>query len=55
MPKFIITQTDTYELEAETIEEAQEFWHNEILMGNSDVAEFLGGSTRYEPSEDTNA
>jgi hypothetical protein len=54
MPKFIITQTDTYELEAETIEKAQEFWHNEILMGNSDTAEFLGGSTRYEPSEEGN-
>lgn len=48
MPKFIITQTDTYELEAESMEEAQTFWHNEILTGISDVAEFLGGLTTYQ-------
>ena len=52
MPKFIITQTDRYEIEAETMEEAQFYWKNELLTGISIQNEFLEGSTTYEEKED---
>lgn len=49
MPKFIVTQTDRYLIEAETIEEAQLLWRNELLTGISDeISEFLDGSTTYK-------
>jgi len=53
MAKFIITQTDRYLVEADTIEQAQEDWRNELLTGItlSDY-EYIDGSTSYE--EETN-
>jgi len=48
MPKFIITQTDRYEVEAETMEEAELYWRNELLTGISSETEFIDGSTKYE-------
>jgi hypothetical protein len=52
MPKFIITHTEIYEYEAETSEEAQEFWRNELLTGIGDQAKFIEGSTLYYEVED---
>jgi len=48
MPKFIITQTDRYEVEAETLEEVQENWRNELLTGIEIESEYIDGSTTYE-------
>jgi len=48
MPKFIITQTDRYEVEAETLEEVQENWRNELLTGIEIESEYIDGSTKYE-------
>jgi hypothetical protein len=48
MPKFIITQTDCYEIEANTMEEAQIYWRNELLTGLSSETQFIEGSTTYE-------
>ena len=52
MPKFIITQTDRYEIEADSIEEAQIYWRNELLTGISSENELLDGSTTYEEIEE---
>jgi hypothetical protein len=52
MPKFIIQQTDRYEIEADTIEEAQIYWRNELLTGISSETEFLDSSTVYMEKED---
>jgi hypothetical protein len=52
MPKFIIAQTDRYEIEADTMEEAQLYWRNELLTGISSETEFLDGSTTYEEREE---
>lgn len=53
MAKFIITQTDRYLVEADTIEQARDYWRNQLL---SDIEfgeeEYLDGSTTYE--EETN-
>jgi len=54
MPKFIIQQTDRYEIEADTMEEAQIYWRNELLTGFSYESEFLDGSTVYMEKEDVN-
>lgn len=51
MPKFITTHTERYELEADTMKEAQTFWHNQVLTGK-DEAKFLDGLTTYEESLD---
>jgi hypothetical protein len=48
MPKFIITQIDRYEIEAETIEEAQADWRRNLVDGSLDDYDFLDGSTTYE-------
>jgi len=52
MPKFVITQTDRYEIEADTMEEAQLYWRNELLTGISSETEFVDGSTTYEEREE---
>ena len=52
MPKFIITQTDRYEIEAETIEEAQADWRRNVVDGSLDDYDFLDGSTTYEEKGD---
>ena len=48
MPKFIITQTERYEIEADSVEEAQIYWRNELLTGISSENELIDGSTTYE-------
>jgi hypothetical protein len=54
MPKFIIQQTDRYEIEADTIEDAQIYWRNELLTGISIYNEFLDSSTVYLDPKDVN-
>jgi hypothetical protein len=48
MPKFIITQTDRYVIEANTIEEAQEDYKRNLVDGSLADYDFLDGSTTYE-------
>jgi hypothetical protein len=53
MPKFIITQTDRYEIEAESIEQARENWRKQLLSDLTFGAEeYLDGLTTYEEKEE---
>jgi|LakMenE01Jun11ns_1017448.scaffolds.fasta_scaffold6944571_1 hypothetical protein len=53
MAKFIITQTDKYLVEADTIEQARENWRNQLLSGITfGEDEYIDGSTTYEYEED---
>ena len=52
MAKFIVTQTDRYEIEAENLEDAQIYWRNELLTGISSGNEFIDGSSVYEKIEE---
>lgn len=51
MPKFIITQIDRYEIEADTIEEAQEDYKRNLIDGSLGDYDFIDGSTTYEEAE----
>jgi hypothetical protein len=49
MTKFIVTQTERYEVEAESMEKLREFWNNEVPTEGVGEPEYLDGSTIYEP------
>lgn len=55
MAKFIITQADRYSVEANSLQEAQERWRNEMLVsspvGEDDYIEYLDGYTTYEEED----
>jgi hypothetical protein len=52
MPKFIVSELSTYEVEAETMEEAQKEFRAFILDGYaSEKIEYLDGSTTYTDKE----
>jgi hypothetical protein len=52
MPKYIISELSRYELEAETMEEAQKEFRAYLTDGYpSDNLEYLDGSTTYTEAE----
>jgi len=55
MPKFIITQTDRYEVEATSMEELRKDWHE--AGGESAKYEYviLDGSTNFAPIQEGEA
>lgn len=48
MAKFIITQTDRYLIEANSLEEAQDKWREDLLMEHFDHYDFIDSTTTYE-------
>jgi hypothetical protein len=52
MPKFIISELSTYEMEAETMEEAQKEFRAFLTDGYPiESLEYLDGSTTYNEAE----
>ena len=46
MAIFLVTQSDRYEIEADTLEEARAIWREYEF--NSECVEFVDGSTTFE-------
>ena len=51
MAKFIITQADRYFIEANSLQEAQDKWKEDLLMGHVDHYDFIDGTTTYEEED----
>lgn len=51
MPKFIITQIDRYEIEADSLEEAQANYKVDMVEGWFDYYDYIDGSTTYTEIE----